>query len=337
MTESARSFKVLDLSGYGFSGKHALSDLVREFAGYQVPHFAFEFNLLRIQGGILDLERAFVDDWSLIRSAEAVRRFKRLIVRLGTPNRWTRPTTWFQAAGPGYDVHFKGRFTELGLKYVDGLVLDSWRTNWPYPRADLSGFEVFTRKLLRKLGVTAAEDFDVYLAATDDFAGATRAFLRELLGGGLADHHHTVVLHNAFEPFNPERCLKFFDEARCIVVDRDARDNFAQHWLTPYRPMHIDVERFVTRYRVYHEASRRFDSGHPAVLRINFEELVERYDETLGRIFEHLGEDSGCHVARQAYFDPSVSRKNVGIWRAHPRQDEIRFIENELPEYCVEF
>lgn len=38
-----KEFKFLDLSGYGFSGEHAVIDLVREFKEYHVPHFEFEF------------------------------------------------------------------------------------------------------------------------------------------------------------------------------------------------------------------------------------------------------------------------------------------------------
>ena len=71
-----RPLRYLDLSGYAFTGKHAVIDLVREFAGYTVAHFQFEFNLLRIQGGIRDLETALSDDWSPIRSDAAVRRFR---------------------------------------------------------------------------------------------------------------------------------------------------------------------------------------------------------------------------------------------------------------------
>lgn len=55
---SDKKYRFLDLSSYGFSGKHAVINLAREFKGYHVPHFKFEFNLIRIQGGIRDLKNA---------------------------------------------------------------------------------------------------------------------------------------------------------------------------------------------------------------------------------------------------------------------------------------
>src|SRR4051812_30054845 len=115
MTRSSsvsQPYRVLDLSGYGFSGKHAMIDFVRELAGYHVEHFQFEFALLRIQGGILDLKTALVDDWSPIRSDAAIRRFRRLVRRLGPRNRLADPSSWFKATGFNYDAHYGGRFTE---------------------------------------------------------------------------------------------------------------------------------------------------------------------------------------------------------------------------------
>ena len=46
--------KFIDISGCGNSGNSTLSDLFKKFDGFVVPHYNFEFNLLRIQGGLLD-------------------------------------------------------------------------------------------------------------------------------------------------------------------------------------------------------------------------------------------------------------------------------------------
>src|SRR5215217_1070617 len=95
--------RVVDLNGYALTGKSAVSDLLREFEGYWVHRRRvkgiqkssidrsrlnteyseqwktalspatgfgdpFEFDLIRMPGGIRDLETALVDDWSPIRS-----------------------------------------------------------------------------------------------------------------------------------------------------------------------------------------------------------------------------------------------------------------------------
>ena len=77
--------------------------LAEEFA--EPAHlFAFEFALFRIQGGILDLETALWSDWSPVRSDAAIRRFRRLIRRVGVQNTIGDPRSWLTAIGWNYDL-----------------------------------------------------------------------------------------------------------------------------------------------------------------------------------------------------------------------------------------
>ena len=55
-------YKFPDLSGYMFSVKSSVIDLIREFKGYYVPNYRYEFPLIRIQNGIMDLEKALIDE-----------------------------------------------------------------------------------------------------------------------------------------------------------------------------------------------------------------------------------------------------------------------------------
>ena len=48
--------QVVDLSGFSFSGKSALSDLLKEVDGIFVPPNDVEFDLIRISGGIISLD-----------------------------------------------------------------------------------------------------------------------------------------------------------------------------------------------------------------------------------------------------------------------------------------
>lgn len=327
-------YRYVDLSGYAFTGKQAVIDLMREFGGYHVPHFAFEFNLLRIQGGLLDLESALSTDWSPIRADAAVRRFRRLVTRLGSKNRLTDPRSWFTAVGWNWDLYFNNRFFELSNRYIDRLVQVTWKADWPYPMAEISNLELFWRKLKGRMGIKGAYDFEVCLACTGEFVELTKRYLNELLSSNVGPDIRTIVMHNAFEPFQPQRCLKFFDRVKCIVVDRDPRDNYVQQ-LT-YPPIALPAPEFIKRYRLQREMSKKFLVDHPDILRIRFEDLVLNYDEMLPRILRHLGEDASVHLRKKMYFDPSVSVKNVGLWKGHPRQEEIEKIREELKEYCYD-
>lgn len=323
-------YQFLDLSGYAFTGKHAVIDLVREIDGFHVPHFTFEFGLLRVQGGVLDLEHALCEDWSPIRSDAAIRRFQRLVRRVGIRARPLNPFTWAEGMGWNYEDYYGGRFLELSKQYVDRLVAAKWRAPWPYPLTDLAGCELLVRRVAQKLRWPGAMNFEYHLSRPDDFVEATRAYLEGVLSTNVAAGTRTIVMHNAFEPYQPARAIKFFRRAKAIVVDRDARDTYVQGlW---YAPVATGVSEYIARHRMQRAATDV--TAFPNVLRIRFEDLIFEYDETVAKIFDLVGESRENHRRRLEYFNPELSRKNVGIFRAYGKQVEIRRIEAELPRYC---
>jgi hypothetical protein len=325
---------VLDLSGYGFAGKEAFSDLIREFDGYHVEPSDFEFNLLRVPGGLLDLEASVVGGWSFIRSDGAARRFKRVIQRMGVRNRWTRPASWFQAVGMSWDAHYHGRFISLADQFLDEIVVSSWQTEWPFAWTDLGPGELFLRKLAVRMGISRGGKFQVRLVRPEAFHEAARAFLTELLAIRMGPEDRVAVLHNAFEPYNPSRCLSFFVAARSIAIRRDPRDVFTEHARTWFAPMRISIDDFIPRFRAYQELSGLGEDGDSGCLRLRFEDLVFNYDETVAAVLNHLGEPASTHARPRQFLRPEESSRNVGIWKDHKNQAEIRRIERELGQYC---
>ena len=53
----------IDVAGTGNSGKGAFVDLLREFDDFFVPEWFFEFDLIRIPGGLLDFRHCLVEIW----------------------------------------------------------------------------------------------------------------------------------------------------------------------------------------------------------------------------------------------------------------------------------
>jgi len=346
MKPKPTEIRYLDLSGYAFTGKHAVIDLIREIHGYSVAHFQFEFNLIRIQGGIRDLETALSNDWSPIRSDAAVRKFKKLAHRLAAKNSWSDPSTWFEAVGWNYDEFFNGQFTQATSEYLRELIQITWKTEWPYHSSELGPLEIFSKKLLRLLRVRSAFDIDYYLAPPDDFLAKTQKYLQSLIEAFARPGDHTVVMHNSFEPFNPSRAIRYFRDARSIIVDRDPRDVYvAQNCYvppesnakpSPYRPVETSPDAFCQRFKLMRQAALKASDTPGRVLRIKFEDLVLRYEETVQQILTFLGEDKRSHKYPGKYFIPGQSCKNIGIWKTYPDQSAIKQIAGELSAYCAD-
>ena len=74
MSNAQVNNKFLDLSGFGISGKGAFIDLLREFDNYDTPRPDFEFGLIRIKDGLLDLKCSLVDNWSPVRSDVSIKK-----------------------------------------------------------------------------------------------------------------------------------------------------------------------------------------------------------------------------------------------------------------------
>ncbi|HLD98924.1 MAG TPA: sulfotransferase [Bdellovibrionota bacterium] len=326
-----RELSFLDLSGFLFSGKHAVIELVREFEGYQVPHFEFEFCLIRVQDGIMDLDNAINGDWSPIRCPAAFRRFERLVRILG------RKPTRFKL-GYDYDGQFKGQFSCLAQKYMAGLVDLEWDAFWPFAWNDYSGWELFSNKVRQKLGLRGAFESKLYLASGEDFLFKTQSFLEKLFSSIASEDTRAFVLHNAIEPFNPAKGLGYFKHAKSIIVDRDPRDNYVASVTHSARYRKItaahSVESFIKRYRLLRKKSSVAAVADDRVLRLRYEDLIFAYEATIQRILHFLGEKPSIHIRKKTHFKPEESSRFVGIFKQFERQSEIERIGRELPEYC---
>lgn len=325
--------KFLDLSGFTFSGKQAVIELLREFDGFHVPHFEFEFPLIRVQDGIADLEKALVDDWSPIRCAAAIRRFKKLIDILAR-----KPTRY--RIGYDYDSRYQGKFSEISRRYISNLVDMEWEASWPFAWHDYSTLELLWHKIQSKFRIEQAFESTLYLCSGRNFLELTRSYLEEILTIGVDPDKHTIVMHNAIEPFNPTRGLNYFENAQLIVVDRDPRDNYiasiSHSRLYQKIAAANNVDQFIQRYGILRNQAAKAQNVDPRVLHIQYEDLIWNYQETVDKITDFLNISANSQRQHHAFFNPKESAKYVGMWKKYPKQNEIRRIEEKLGEYCVE-
>jgi len=336
VTGTSKIFKILDLSGYMFSGKAALHDFISEINGFWTPGNRHEFDLLRVKDGIADLENA-VTSWSPIRSDAATRRFLKVVKKMGASNSGIGR---LKNAGFDYSSRYPQLIT-LSEKLIEDSTLAKWKMYWPYHLLDMSPLEVFIFKIKRKF-FQIHDNLTYRLISGVRFQDCLKDYLNELLSTGVDESlYHTILTNNAFEPFDPERFVKYFHDAKCIVVNRDPRDIFAtanqyskgfNDQLSVYRNIAgaFDVHLFINRIKLYRE--QVISSASPRVLRINFEDMVLRYEETAAKIYSFLCIDPKDHVNRFKYFNPEKSSENVGIWRRFSDKKSIRLIESELCE-----
>ena len=343
------TFSFIDISGVGNSGKSAVVDLLREVDGLFVPEYWFEFDFIRVPGGLLDLRHCLLEDWSPIRSHAAYYAFVDVIHKMGR-----NPSPWdliglVLSTSQRYDRRFGGQFRRLSLQFVEQFKIGSYKAEWPYDGLKEDSFLRFIKKILRRIGFRKHLVRDVLLLDGNGFDNAARDYLWKLYSLIVPADCDRIVLNNGFEPFNPGPGLDML-AARQIVVTRDPRDvyvsglnahnvnredanllAFDNDGMNKTFLATDDLPLFVKRYRLYRE--NVFIGSRPDVLHVAFERLITDPRLYTKKILEFLDIDPSRHTKSNQFFVPARSVKNVGIWKQYSRQDEIRYIESELSAY----
>lgn len=300
-----------------FSGKSAISDILREFDGVFVPNYLVEFDLLRMPGGLIDLKNA-VMDWSPVRTYAAVNRFDSLINNLALSPKF--PHKLFKT-GYGYNERYPN-ILKLKDQFLSSIMAVKWETPWPYSDIEDGPIETFIRKLLVRLSITKNRKY--FLVDKSKFIPASEMFIQSLLTDGMSSRPNILITHNALEPFSPGNNMDLLgNNALCIIVDRDPRDIYAtaisaQTGFNENIKMNSriagahDLDVFISRYLTYRS---NIDETNKLVLRLNFKDLILDYESSLKKICDFTGILLKKHSHKKLYFDPEKSKINLEIWK----------------------
>jgi hypothetical protein len=342
--------KFVDISGYGHSGKTAVSDFLRQYSCvFSYPN-NIEFELFRVPGGLLDLYYAIYESWNLIRSRVRIKEFRELVKRIGTVPSYRQPATHLNASGHCYDLLFNHRFIELSEAFIEKLISGRQESFWPYDNLRINPVHLAWNKLkykaTKKLVTT-----EIYYSSRQSFLPLVTAYIQELFDQVAGEEHSHVMLSNAFEPFNPGPCLDMAGDALCIVVDRDPRDIYAslldstKKFVPEFeRKRNIEkIKQLMTGFGDVHQYISRFKTlkenivpkDDPRVLRIRYEDFINRHEEEVSRIMSFTGIPADSR-STASFFNLDDSKKNVGLWKNYRDLPEIQLIERELPAFCYQ-
>jgi len=333
-------YKFLDLSGYMFSGKTAVGHVIRELEGFCVSDFEMEFNLLRIQNGIVDLESSLIDNLSLIRSNDAIVKFQKMVKKFdGTYAKF--PYYLFHFHSDFYNTQFNNKFTQLSNEYVNNLLTKSWKAEWPYPLYDMCETESFMRKIRKRLFKdNNAYENKLHLVDGKEFIKYTRLYLDSLMSNfnEIKKNTKTVVMNNSFEPFNAQKSLLYFTDAKCIIIRRDPRDMFATGANESSSFAKIShgekVENFILRFKMQEDNTNK--EVNKDILFLQYEDLVLDYENCLCKLYDFLEIKKEVHIFKKKYFNPEDSKAFIGIHKQYKNQEDIKLIEKDLAEYCLD-
>ena len=128
---------------------------------------------------------------------------------------------------------------------------------------------------------------------------------------------------------------------KVIIVDRDPRDVYIDIRKRQKRdkeipPVPVNPKDYVRFWRALRESERRFYLPEQ-VLRIKYEDLFFKYEETVSLIEGFCGFTSEQHKDPGQFFNPSMAEAFINQYKTDIKWEKsIRYIKDNLQEYLYE-
>ncbi len=337
--------KIITCAGYYGTGSSAITDLLGEFSNI---HFLgdYEFRFIQDPGGIADLDYNIVENYHRHNSGHALKRFKKNVDFL-VGNKFNQT----------YEKTFQGQFRKLSMEYIESLTAFRFKGYWHQDVIDKGRIFWFIERALDKIlnrlivpiirGRNNIEPMSIHLLRNEEtyvpysgregFYSKTRSYTDQLFQLANTSGKDFIMVDQLVPPSNTRKYLRYFSDLKIFAIDRDPRDIFLLEkfeWKGGVVPTK-SVEEFCSWFRLTREHRRYEQDDVSKVMRLNFEDLVYHYHETVEKICNFLGIETSQHVFPKTKLIPERSIKNTQIWKRYPEQyREMDYIKNNLNEYC---
>jgi len=328
----------ISVIGYGWTGSSAYVELLKEFNG--VGAFPGEFRIAKDPHGLAYLEESLVHNWDFVGNDIAIKNFIEYCEML------SRDTGIFKKAGKNFTKKLDVNFMELTKDFIDNLTDMSYIGDSSLHRYKISALKYFYMRIRTKY---SEYDYNnstkMYLSRPSDkkFITESRKYINNLFSSYARQNGiDTIVLDQAISPTNIVKTSSYFENIKIIIVDRDPRDiytNLAKR--NVLFGADINKNNSSKKYIKWHLKLRELsindviNSTKIPILRVNFEDLIYDYKNTIGKINDFVGNDK-YHKYQYKNFNPEskYAKNNVGMWKKYSNQKVMAEILEELPEYC---
>jgi hypothetical protein len=323
---------LISVSGYGWSGSSACIDILKEFEGFEA--LEGEFRIAKDPYGLADLEESLVRNWDFIRHDVAIKDFLNYCKVL------SRGTGLFRKVGKNFSNKLNIDFMLESEAYIANLADMSYFGDTSVYRYNIPAYSNFIMKLRSKLGKANGNYMHFARPNEDDFIKKTRSYINSLFKFyENCITTNTLILDQAIPPTNIINTSKYFENIKIIIIDRDPRDIYVNlvknNVLIGADLKNCDSAK---KYIKWHNTLRNnkvCNDNSQKILRLNFEDLVGDYEQSIDKIIRFLGGDL-IHKNKYSFFNPNSLRAagNVGLWKKYKDQVVMGEIHKELEMYC---
>ena len=327
---------LIDLSGYSFSGKSALYDILDSMINAGGFGLENEFDLIRVNGGLYELASAISGSpWSPVRSDGAIREFRNLAWNLGGSRSKLKDRIF--RLGTYYDDLFPG-FSDEAEVFIQKLISTSWKGSWPFPIYRSSFWEIALEKCASKVGYVRHDNIFLSRGEPNEVCELCNSFVTSLVSSACKKLNvEHLILSNSFEPSANDAMYSLVEGCCPIIVDRDPRDIYVSAWLNSFGNREVgsvalggNVDQFIKRFKIFRGATSQASKA----VHVRFEIMLTDFDYLYSKLSRlDLDKDDLYKCWRRV---SSLSSRNIGVWRQKLPQnieDDLGVISDQLSSY----
>jgi hypothetical protein len=341
--------RLITCTGYGATGSSAGTNILQEFE-FVKDLGNEEYTFLHEPDGVADLENSLMEGHRL-KTDLAIKRFIGLSHKLMLLQQ--------------YKIRFNGNFEKHTADFIDAIVKCKWDGWWhrAFEVEELSKIDDFNIRLARgtydflaksnqynfyepdlwhpQYKPQITEYYSNFLNDSDScfFIEQVKNFTGKLLQEENTNNRYKYILMDqAIPPISISRYLRYWDNPKVIVIDRDPRDLYVMNklfWGCGFIPVH-NIDQFIKWYSLTRKLKETEPKGNESnCLFLQFESLIYDYENTLNRIINFVNLSADNHIYKLKYFNPELSKQNTLVFKQYPDlYNDIEKIENELEQYC---
>ncbi len=338
--------KLITSTGFFNTGSSAVIHILSEYNLFQDTS-TYEVRILYDSDCISDLEYNLVENSHRHNTSNAIKRFKRFVDFYSN-----------SLLDHHYEKAFHGQFKQLSYNYIDSISEFKYYGEYygdSYNRGKLFWFiNRCYQKLIRivfKNGMPPSyirksliSTKEVAYAGTmnqNKFLNSTKDYVRNLLTN--ISNNNYVLIDQFFPPSNVGRYLKYIPddiEVKCFIVDRDPIDLFLlEKYFNNNNVIPVyDVNKYCEWYLWTRNQSTAYETPD-CVMRLQFEDLIYKYEETRNKILEFVGLKGYEACKQYKFFDPKKSVNNTQVLKRlkNINNEEIDTIRKRLKDYLYKF
>lgn len=339
--------KAVTITGYFATGSGAVYNLLQEYSSISDGGLsAYEHIFLYDINGVFETVDRLLYCNRLYNSNHAINVFRKEMKRLNNVD-----FGWFG----GYRYLVGNKFMNIIEEFITEITEYTIKREWygtfvgrkySFSRItkDIVKFILGKNKFNHNFGTYIAMDKEnkgeFSFASKEKLVKATRSLVEKYLDIMYKKTDKTIILNHLLQPQDAKRLEQFMPEdMKMIIVDRDIRDLYVYNKYTNVwggNTFPTDVDDFISFMKSYRATECKVDSNR--ILRVQFEDLIYKYEETVQKIEKFLEIDSLTHHLKKEVFVPEKSIKNTQIFLMDDAwKEEVDKVAKEFPDLVYDF